>query len=160
LSDLEVDAELGEIGDRLADARLRPHRHDVANAVTAVEGAYLLLTQESLQASERSTLTEIMGSGLGRLRELVLVDAPLERARLYELVTSMAEEVGRKKVDVGVAPDLQITGHVDCGSAMGPGTVGRNCVQSARTNRLELFNASTTSGPQAASQPAGPGPRG
>jgi signal transduction histidine kinase len=111
LFDLEVDAELGAIRDRLEVARIHRHRHDVVNAITAVEGAHMLLTRDTLQASERATLTELLGSGLGQLRELVLADRPEECTRLSAIATSMALEVGgQDQVDVDVAPGLQITG--------------------------------------------------
>lgn len=51
----------------------RKRRHDLANALTAIEGAAMILDREaaSLTAQDRSTLTKVLESGTARLRRLL-----------------------------------------------------------------------------------------
>jgi hypothetical protein len=114
LHDLEVDAETAAVRLRLGATREQKHHHDLVNAFTAVEGALNILSDDSLTESHRSTLTGMLGSGLARLRVLVLTDADTDHVELSELARSLAAEPDRKgRVELAVEPDLVVTGSPD-----------------------------------------------
>ncbi|MDQ1369940.1 MAG: hypothetical protein QOF20_2293 [Acidimicrobiaceae bacterium] len=111
LFDLEFDAEIADVRQRLERARMRKHHHDLVNAFTAVEGAALIMTRETLTAADRSMLNSLLGSGLTRLRELLVAGVGENHVALGDLAMSLAQDpgwCGRVKVDVG--PDMAVTG--------------------------------------------------
>ena len=111
LFDLEFDAEIADIRQRLERARMRKHHHDLVNAFTAVEGAALIMTRETLTAADRSMLNSLLGSGLTRLRELVVAGVGENHVALGNVAMSLAQDPswgGRVRVDVG--PDMAVTG--------------------------------------------------
>jgi signal transduction histidine kinase len=111
LFDLELDAAMVEVRERLEMARLRKHRHDLVNAFTAVEGAGLIMARESLSASDRSTLAEVLRSGLARFRTLLLSAPEDDHVVLADLAKSLlAEPGGHGAVEVDVSPDLEVRG--------------------------------------------------
>jgi signal transduction histidine kinase len=69
--DLELDTATAEVRERLRIARARARRHDLVNAFTAVEGAATILARESIRPSDRTTLTDVLESGLTRVRALL-----------------------------------------------------------------------------------------
>lgn len=114
LFDLELGAEMAEVRERLGDARVRTRRHDEINALAAVEGAYLIMTRETLSASDQFTLEGLLENGLSRLRSLLLDEAEVESVALAELTNSLAAELGwHGRVLVDVATDLVVAGMRD-----------------------------------------------
>lgn len=115
LFDLQLDAEVAEVQQRLAVTRARVRHHDVVNALTAVEGAATILARESLSAADRSKLAGLLGSGLGRLHTLLVVVEPAgDRVVLADVATAVAEELAwRDRVHVDVSPDLVVAGRPD-----------------------------------------------
>ncbi len=111
LYDLEVDAEIAEVRRRVEEARAGTRRHDVVNAFTAVEGAATILARETLTSADRSTLAAVLGSGLTRLRGLVVAGPDDHQVALAEATGALVEQAGwHDRVRVEVAPDLVVAG--------------------------------------------------
>ena len=73
LFDSTLDAETADIRERVRAAGLRARRHDLANAITAIDGAAMILEREfgRLSEADRETLAHVVGSGVARLRGLM-----------------------------------------------------------------------------------------
>jgi hypothetical protein len=116
LFELEVDAETAAVRDRLRQAVARSERHALVNAVTAVEGAAVILRRETLTPSDRESLGRVLDSGMISLRRLASggKDPGAGRVSLAGLAATLAEEPawqGRIRLDV--PPDLVATGSSD-----------------------------------------------
>jgi uncharacterized membrane protein YgcG len=107
------------VGIRTAAARARVrasdearHRHDMVNALTAVEGAGSILISDHLSPDDRAHLGRLFRSGLHRLRQLV--EGAEENAGPVPLAIVAARVVGdwRRpgKVDIDVDADLVALG--------------------------------------------------
>ena len=124
--DLELDAATYEVRSRLRLAAARSRRHDLVNAFTAIEGASTILSRETIRPADRTTLTEVLESGLTRVRALLASEVAPDRVdiSLAEVaaaagavapgatVATLAphEPGGGHTIDVQVAPDLIATG--------------------------------------------------
>lgn len=107
--DLELDAATAEVRERLRIAEGRERRHALVNAFTAVEGAATILARESIRPSDRSTLTEVLDSGLNRVRGLLAGELAPDHATvsLAEAAALVAKEPPwDETVDVQVPADL------------------------------------------------------
>ena len=96
LSELELDAQIVEVRQRLESVRMQKYRHDVVNAFTAVEGAATLMSRDGLSAADRSTLVEVVDSGLTDLRHLLFTPATSNHVALSELITSVVADAGER----------------------------------------------------------------
>jgi hypothetical protein len=114
LHDVEIDAETAAVRQRLLTTQAQKHHHDLVNAFSAVEGALTILSDDSLGTAQRSALTGLLGSGLARLRVVVLSSPDPDRVALSDLTRSLADEPGWKgRLDLTVEPDMVIAGSPD-----------------------------------------------
>ena len=109
-----LDAETWAARERLRAREQRRRHHDVANALTAVEGAALILQQEldTLSASDRSALGRVLGSGIESLRRSLTED---EHADGPVSLADAVAAVGRdgtvhEGIDADVSPELVASG--------------------------------------------------
>lgn len=111
LFDCELDAEVSDVRQRILVAAGRARRHDLVNAFSAVEGAALIMERETLSDADRAAIAQVLSSGIGRLRCLLLEDPPEgEHVPLAELVGSMAAEPAwRGRVSIEMAAELVVT---------------------------------------------------
>ena len=111
LLDMEVQAETAEVRERLRVVAADAYRHELINAYTAIEGAAMILEQETLEA-ERSQLHEMLASEIGHLRDLLDPGrGPLERVSLADAAAELAREPEwHDRLELDVAPDLVATG--------------------------------------------------
>jgi K+-sensing histidine kinase KdpD len=121
-----LDAATFEVRSRLRLAAARTRRHDLVNAFTAVEGASTILSREAIRPADRTTLTEVLESGLTRVRALLASEVAPDRVdiSLAEVAAAAGaaapgataatlaphEPDGGHTIDVQVAPDLIATG--------------------------------------------------
>ncbi len=111
LFELEFDAEIVEIRQRLETARRRNYHHELVNAFTAVEGAALIMTRETLTESDRVMLNSLLGSGLTRLRELLVAGPWDGRVALGDVAKSLALEGSwQDRLHVDVVPEVVVSG--------------------------------------------------
>lgn len=114
LSDSEVEAEAAEARERVRAAAQRSQRHDLINAITAIDGAAVILERDFDQLSDRdrASLAHVLGSGTSRLRKLLSQEAPSRHAvPLREIaVTVAADPAWRNRPEVHVGEDLVATG--------------------------------------------------
>jgi signal transduction histidine kinase len=124
--DLELDAATAEVRSRLRLAAARTRRHDLVNAFTAVEGASTILSREAIRPADRATLTEVLESGLRRVRTLLASEMAPDRsdislAEVASAATTAApgatvaapvplEPDGGRAIEVHVDPELIATG--------------------------------------------------
>lgn len=117
LFDTEVDIETNEVRARLRAATSRTRRHDLANAITAIEGAAMILEREfdKLTDNDRETLARVLGSGTGRLRRLLAQEtAGTGEVALADAAGRVAGEPGwEEHLRIDVDPDLVGAGSVD-----------------------------------------------
>ena len=73
LFDSQLTLETVAVSDRLEKASRRAQRHDVRNAVVAIEGAAMTLERyrERLSSDDRTSLTRVLSSGVARLQSLM-----------------------------------------------------------------------------------------
>lgn len=112
LSDSALEAETAEVRERVRAASLRVRRHDLVNAVCAIDGAAMILEREfeRLSGDDREVLTRLVGSGTARLRRLL--DAGTDtRVSLAETAAEVAGDAGwPMELEVDVTPDLVAMG--------------------------------------------------
>ncbi len=125
----ELTLETAAVGERLQAASRSTRRHDVRNAVVAVEGAALVLEShvDRLSPEDRSALTKVLSSGVERLQRLLGDDAGggVATVDLAQLAAQVAAERG-----ISITVDVP-TGLVASGSAL----------HSAEVLRILLDNA-------------------
>src|SRR5205085_1298324 len=94
LFDMEIDAETAAVRERARESEAGAHRHALANALTAVEGAALILQRDSLSPSDRQALGRVLDSGVERLRRLATDDegAAEPRVALADVATRLADD--------------------------------------------------------------------
>lgn len=112
LSDSALDAETAEVRERVRAATLRVRRHDLVNAVCAVDGAAMILEREFEQLSDgdREVLTRVLGSGTARLRRLLEAGTDT-RVSLAHTAADVAGDPGwPTELEVDVTPDLVAIG--------------------------------------------------
>lgn len=113
LFDSQLDAETAEVRERLRMASMRSRRHDLANAVTAIEGAAMILEREfdRLTPDDRNTLTRVLESGTARLRGLLAQEGPsANRVSLSEVAVEATSSEPEAAFVVDVPADLVGTG--------------------------------------------------
>ncbi|HEX3542170.1 MAG TPA: hypothetical protein VHT75_17185 [Acidimicrobiales bacterium] len=111
LFDLEVDAETAAIRQRVEEAAARSHRHALANALTAVEGASVLLERGTLSPPDRESLRRVLTSGVDRLRQLLDESPRTEVVALADVAARAADDPRWSgRVRLAVPPDLAATG--------------------------------------------------
>lgn len=114
LFDSEVDAETAEVRERVRAANLRARRHDLINAITAIDGAAMILEREfeRLSAADRENLARLVGSGTARLRRLVSQEGGDEsRVSLAQAAKDVAADPAwTNGVELEVTADLVAAG--------------------------------------------------
>lgn len=115
LFDSALDAETAEVRARVRAAGLRVERHDLANAITAIDGAAMILEGEleRLSGKDREALARVVGSGTARLRHLLEQESGgLGQVSMAESAASVASDPrwGDGQFEVEVTPDLVAAG--------------------------------------------------
>ncbi|HTJ77029.1 MAG TPA: HAMP domain-containing sensor histidine kinase [Acidimicrobiales bacterium] len=114
LSDSEIEADAAEARLRVRVADLRAQRHDLINAITAIDGAASTLEREFNRLSERDrqTLARVLGSGTARLRTLLSQDKGFDgQVSLAEAAARVAEDPAwHRRLDVHVDAGLVAAG--------------------------------------------------
>jgi signal transduction histidine kinase len=114
LLDSALEAETAEVRERVRASALSARRHDLVNAIMAIDGAAMILEREfdRLTPDDRERLASVVGSGTARLRGLLAQEraseAPVSLARTAALVADDPAWPMPPKVDVG--PDLLAIG--------------------------------------------------
>lgn len=110
LFDSTLEVETSEVRERIRDASLRARRHDLVNAVTAVDGAAMILEREfeRLSPADREVMARLIASGTARLRRLVSPESPDEgRVSLAAAAAEAAADAAwGARVEVDVTADL------------------------------------------------------
>ena len=114
LIDSALEAETAEVRARVRDGAVRAQRHDLVNAIMAIDGAALILEREfdRLSPDDREMLAGVVGSGTARLRRLLAQDtggpAPVSMA---DTAARIAEDPGwSTQLKLDVTPDLLAVG--------------------------------------------------
>jgi signal transduction histidine kinase len=114
LFDTTLDAETADARERVRSAGLRARRHDLANAITAIDGAATLLEREfgRLSEADRETLAHVVGAGMARLRAMI---DPSSGGTTQVSLAQTAADVAHDPdwpapLVLEVAPDLVATG--------------------------------------------------
>lgn len=113
LSDSEIEAEAAEARERVRAAAQRSQRHDLINAITAIDGAAITLEREFDQLSERdrASLAHVLGSGTARLRKLLSHTSAGEQVSLWQAAATVADDPAwPNRPNVEVAEDLVASG--------------------------------------------------
>lgn len=110
LFDSALEAETAEVRERVRAADVSARRHDVINALTAIDGAAMILEREfeRLSGSDREKLAKVVGSGTNRLRRLIGQESGADASQVS--LADTAAEVARDGLQVDVVPDLVGTG--------------------------------------------------
>ena len=105
-----LEAETCAARARARVSEQRNLRHEMANALTAIEGAAVILQQEmdALAASDRSAMARVLASGIRSLRRTLADDASAESpVSLADAVAAVVhDEAVRTQVASDVDPDL------------------------------------------------------
>lgn len=114
LIDSTLEAETAEVRARVRAGAVRAQRHDLVNAIMAIDGAALILEREfdRLSPSDREMLAGVVGSGTARLRRLLSQDAGgITPVSMADTAARVAEDPAwSAKLKVDVTPDLLATG--------------------------------------------------
>lgn len=114
LSDSALEAETAEVRERVRAAGLRARRHDLVNAIMAVEGAAAILEREfeRLSETDRETLAGVVRSGTARLRGLLALEGGGEtRVSLAATAADVANDPSwGVPFELDVRPDLLAAG--------------------------------------------------
>lgn len=114
LFDTALEAETADVRERVRAAGLRARRHDLINAITAIDGAAMILEREfqRLSESDREALAHVVGSGSARLRALLTPETPVPaEVSLAETAEAVARDPAwPHRLHVDVRPDLLATG--------------------------------------------------
>lgn len=116
LLDSELEAETAEVRERLRAANVRTRRHDLVNAITAIDGAATILEREfdRLSPSDRETLASVLGSGTERLRQLLAQEGLQQRVSLADTAKMIADEPAwHDRLELDVNPALLAAGSPD-----------------------------------------------
>ena len=110
LSDSEIEVEAAEARERVRIAAQRTQRHDLINAITAIDGAAGILEREfeRLSDHDREQLAQVLGSGTARLRTLLSQETTVEnQVSLSQAAATVAKEPAwHQYVETDVTPDL------------------------------------------------------
>ncbi len=114
LFDSDLEAETAQVRERVRVANIRVRRHDLINAITAIDGAAMILEKEfeRLSGSDRETLARVVGSGTARLRRLVSQERSAEsRVSLADTAADVARDpVWSTDLELDVTDDLVAAG--------------------------------------------------
>jgi signal transduction histidine kinase len=114
LFDSALEVETAEVRERVRDAGMRDQRHDLANAITAIDGAAVILEGEleRLSGSDREILARAVASGTARLRRLLdQASAEGSEVSLAETATAVAASPAWPlELELEVIPDVLATG--------------------------------------------------
>ena len=114
LIDSTLEAETAEVRARVRAGAVSAQRHDLVNAIMAIDGAAVILEREfdRLSHDDREMLAGVVGSGTARLRRLLAQDAggvtPVSMADTAALVAEDPTWSAQLKIDV--TPDLLAVG--------------------------------------------------
>jgi signal transduction histidine kinase len=114
LIDSALAAETAEVRARARAGAVRAQRHDLVNAIMAIDGAALILEREfdRLSPPDREMLAGVVGSGTARLRRLLAQDAsgaaPVSMADTAARIADDPAWSAQLKLDV--TPDLLAVG--------------------------------------------------
>ncbi|MFP5316928.1 MAG: sensor histidine kinase [Acidimicrobiia bacterium] len=109
LFDSQLTLEAAAVSERLEKASRRAQRHDVRNAVVAIEGAAVTLERyrERLSAEDRSSLTRVLSSGVQRLQGLLDDGRSPATVDLAAAAVAVVADLGwAGRVIVQAPPDL------------------------------------------------------
>ncbi|HEX2064520.1 MAG TPA: HAMP domain-containing sensor histidine kinase, partial [Acidimicrobiales bacterium] len=109
LSDSEIEAEAAEARERVRVAAQRTQRHDLINAITAIDGAAVILEREFDQLSDgdRASLARVLGSGTARLRKLLSQSPAGDQVPLWQTAAAVADDAAwHHRPEVEVSEDL------------------------------------------------------
>ena len=106
LFDSALEAATAEIRERVRAADVRARRHDLINALTAIDGAAMILEREfeRLSGGDREKLARVVGSGTSRLRRLISQESGAESSHVS--LAETAAKVSSDGFEVEVTPDL------------------------------------------------------
>ena len=114
LIDSALEAETAEVRARVRAGAIRAQRHDLVNAIMAIDGAALILEREfdRLSPGDREMLAGVVGSGTTRLRRLLAQDTggptPVSMA---DTATRIADDPAwSTQLKLDVTPDLLAVG--------------------------------------------------
>ena len=113
LLDSTLEAETAEVRERVRVGAGRAHRHDLVNAIMAIDGAATILEREfeRLTKSDRETLAGVVGAGTARLRGLLAQDGGAATVSLAETASQVADDpTWPGKLKIEVTPDLLAVG--------------------------------------------------
>jgi signal transduction histidine kinase len=114
LFDSELTLEAAAVEARARAASQRVRRHDVGNAILAIEGAAVVLERhvERMSDQDRATISEVLSEGLSRVRRLVRDEGRGDvQVALAETAAGVVGELGwDDRVRLDVPPDLVGTG--------------------------------------------------
>ena len=114
LIDSTLEAETAEVRARVRAGAVRAQRHDLVNAIMAIDGAAVILEREfdRLSPDDREMLAGVVGSGTARLRRLLAQDAsavnPVSMADTAARIAGDPAWSAQLKIDV--TPDLLAVG--------------------------------------------------
>ena len=114
LIDSALEAETAEVRARVRAGAVSAQRHDLVNAIMAIDGAAVILEREfdRLSPDDREMLAGVVGSGTARLRRLLAQDttgsAPVSMADTAARIADDPAWSTQLKLDV--TPDLLATG--------------------------------------------------
>ncbi|MDP1805288.1 MAG: HAMP domain-containing sensor histidine kinase, partial [Acidimicrobiales bacterium] len=114
LIDSTLEAETAEVRARVRAGAVRAQRHDLVNAIMAIDGAANILEREfdRLSSDDREMLAGVVGSGTARLRRLLAQDtagaAPVSMA---DTAAQIADDpLWSTQLKLDVTPDLLAVG--------------------------------------------------
>jgi signal transduction histidine kinase len=114
LIDSALEAETAEVRARVRAGAVRAQRHDLVNAIMAIDGAAVILEREfdRLSPDDREMLAGVVGSGTARLRRLLAQDTPgAAPVSMADTAATIAEDPAwSTQLKVDVMPDLLATG--------------------------------------------------
>ena len=114
LIDSALEAETAEARARVRAGAVSAQRHDLVNAIMAIDGAAVILEREfdQLSPEDREMLARVVGSGTARLRRLLAQDTgggtPVSMADTAARIADDPAWATQLKVDV--TPDLLAVG--------------------------------------------------
>jgi len=114
LIDSTLDAETAEVRARIRAGAVRAQRHDLVNAIMAIDGAAIILEREfdRLSPDDREMLAGVVGSGTARLRRLLAQDAgAINPVSMADTAARVADDPAwSAQLNVDVTPDLLAVG--------------------------------------------------
>lgn len=114
LIDSTLEAETAEVRARARAGAVKAQRHDLVNAIMAIDGAAVILEREfdRLSPDDREMLAGVVGSGTARLRRLLVQDAGgAALVSMADTAARIAEDPAwSAQLKLDVTPDLLALG--------------------------------------------------